>query len=441
MYVVDYVVVIALDEEFQSALGPLQESLGVRLSIQPEGPLVTGRAVIPFAHRGTTHEELLVAICPGQMGHAAIAAVLPDVLDRYRPRDIILIGLSGSFDPENLMLGDVLVPMKVFGYAEAKVVQFRGKNVWTFRTLGDRATSHARAQIRAIDSDAILSREWKEQCLKSAELTEPDKRITSRLGISVHETPQIHAHHNDSLASGNAVVASKIFAKELQQKVDITLRAVDMEAGGLFEAMDKTDWPSRVLVLRGISDYADNKKSKLEKNFKNGWRIYAMQNAVRLAAMLIRQRLKWEPRRTSASAPFSLSLEPHTDSYTLCADVHINNSGADAQNLAFTRFLDRTDGAPGFCMTIEDTRAVQSQRMTMLVRETGAPYREIRYYTGPTGQIELTREASDSPFLFDLFVSSPTSGTAFRVRLTDEFGRTMVREFPANCKQETGYGM
>lgn len=229
MYIIDYLLVIALDEEFRAALETLEECLGVPMSIQPDGPLVTARAVIATTRNGLIHEELVLAICPGQMGHAAISAVLPGILERYRPRDIILIGLSGSFDTENLMLGDVLVPMKVVGYAEAKIEQVKGKAVWNFRLLGDRATSYTRAQVRTIDNDPKLARDWKAQCVNAAARAPADRNIIERLGVSVHAQPQFHAHHNDSLASGNAVVASTAFAKELK-RLDGTLRAVDMEA-------------------------------------------------------------------------------------------------------------------------------------------------------------------------------------------------------------------
>jgi nucleoside phosphorylase len=419
MYVVDYLVVIALDEEFRSALDPLRDGLGVQLTIQPEGPLVTARAAIPLVHEGVAHEELLVAVCPGQMGHAAIAAILPDILDRYRPRDIILIGLSGSFDSKDLLLGDVLAPMKVFGYAEAKVVQVQGKNVWTFRTLGDRTTSHARAQIRAIANDPALCAEWKKQCLEAASCAQPDRQITSRFGVSSRELPKIHVHHNDSLASGNVVIASKAFSKELQQKVDPTLCAVDMEAGGLFESMAATDWLGRVLVLRGISDYADSKKSKLEKQFKDGWRLYAMQNAVRLATMLIKRRLQWEPDRQSASAPYDLSLTPHDESYVLCEAIQVLNSeAAGAQNLAFVPLLQRSEGSPRFSLVIEDIRErPDSFPMMMLLREKRSPYLEVRHHVRPEGNIQMTREASNDAFDLDLFVSSPVGGTAFRITL------------------------
>ena len=252
-----------------------------------------------------------MVVCPGRMGHAAIAAVLPDVLDRYRPRDIILIGLSGSFDPKDLLLGDVLAPMKVFGYAEQKVVKIDGKDSWTFRTLGDRTTSHALAEVRTIANDPALSRKWKDACRRAARR---DARIAGRLGTdTAHEVPSIHAHHNDSLASGNVVVASSDFAWQLKTQVDTTLRAVEMEAGGLFEALENVDWPGRVLVLRGISDYADEAKSEVEADFKDAWRTYAMQNAVRLAATLMRQRLEWDLTRRSVSPPYEFNLEPHRD--------------------------------------------------------------------------------------------------------------------------------
>jgi nucleoside phosphorylase len=429
MYIIDYLVVIALDEEFRSAVATLSTTLGVKLPLRPEGPLVTARAALPFVEGGDSRVELLLAVCPGRMGHAAIAAVLPDVLDRYRPRDIILIGLSGSFDTKNLLLGDVLSPLKVFGYAEQKVVTTSDGDSWTFRTLGDRTTSRALAEVRTIADDPTLYKNWGSKCRTAARR---DKRIANKIGTdAAHEAPIIHAHHNDSLASGNVVVASSRFAQQLKDQVDSTLRAVEMEAGGLFEALENVDWPGRVLVLRGISDYADEAKSRLEDESKDGWRAYAINNAARLAAVLISQRRKWDNTRRSVSPPYRILLEPHDHSYMKCVDMKVNNDDSGAHNLAFCPFLSREGGTPGFSLEVEaDEELSPGKQAQMLLRETLSPYSEIRHRMQPNGRIKLTKGATEQPFDLELFVSTPPGPLRLTVHIIDEFGVSSTKSFP-----------
>ena len=148
------------------------------------------------------------------------------------------------------------------------------------------------------------------------------------------------------------------FAQQLKTQIDTTLRAVEMEAGGLFEALENVDWPGRVLVLRGISDYADEAKSQVENEFKDGWRTYAMQNAVRLAAMLMRQRLEWDMTRRSVSAPYELNLKSHQDSHDMCMNMQISNDQTGAHNLAFFPLLCRDGGTPSFRMSISANGSV-----------------------------------------------------------------------------------
>jgi hypothetical protein len=269
-----------------------------------------------------------------------------------------------------------------------------------------------------------LRRNWEDNCRSAAR---GDPRIAGRIGKSSHDVPRIHVHHNDSLASGNVVVSSQQFPDYLQRKVDRTLRGIEMEAGGLFEALDTADWRGRVLVLRDISDYSNKQKWKLEKRFGTAWRQYAMQNAVRLAAMLLQQRPKWERERMSVSPSYDLSLTPHSESHRHCADVQVNSTGVGAQNLVFLPLLTRHGGTPRLWVTVQNKADTLPN---MLLRERADPYVETRYYMRPNGTLEVSKEGTDRPFTFDLFVSSANGPIAFKVTIRDEFGRTEELRFP-----------
>jgi hypothetical protein len=169
----------------------------------------------------------------------------------------------------------------------------------------------------------------------------------------------------------------------------------------------------------------------VENEFKDGWRTYAMQNAVRLAALLMRQRLEWDLTRRSVSAPYELNLKSHQDSHDMCMNMQISNDQTGAHNLAFFPLLCRDGGTPSFRMSINANGSVSSGgSINMLVRERSDPYTEIRHHMRPNGRIELTKASTESPFMIDLFVSADPGSIGFNVVLTDEFGRSISRQFP-----------
>ncbi len=77
------------------------------------------------------------------------------------------------------------------------------------------------------------------------------------------------------VASGNIVVKSTAFAEELLE-MDPDLLAVEMEAAGVAQAFVlRHDY----LIIRGISDYANGAKSRLDKTTKRAFRRLAMRSA------------------------------------------------------------------------------------------------------------------------------------------------------------------
>jgi nucleoside phosphorylase len=83
------------------------------------------------------------------------------------------------------------------------------------------------------------------------------------------------------IASGPILVAATAFAKWLRER-NRSYLAVEMEAAGLLAACSERVGPTRSLVLRGISDYADHRKAELDKIQGGALRRYAMQNVISL---------------------------------------------------------------------------------------------------------------------------------------------------------------
>jgi nucleoside phosphorylase len=95
--------------------------------------------------------------------------------------------------------------------------------------------------------------------------------------------------HFGPIASGNVVAASSAFVAEVK-RIDRKFVAIDMEAAGVVLAAVERIHPLPCLIVRGISDRADEKKKALDEQGKQAWRRYAVRNA---AALLV-QLLRWE---------------------------------------------------------------------------------------------------------------------------------------------------
>ena len=82
------------------------------------------------------------------------------------------------------------------------------------------------------------------------------------------------------------MAAAKSFVRWVKRK-DRKCLALDMESGGVLAAIYEKAGPARSLVLRGISDYGDDRKQELDRIGEGGLRRYAMCNAIRLLWRLL----------------------------------------------------------------------------------------------------------------------------------------------------------
>ena len=147
------------------------------------------------------------------------------------------------------------------------------------------------------------------------------------LDVEPSDRPKLHIETNDNLASGNVVIASKANAKAVREALGDygkTARAVEMEAKGFCEALERVRPKPPALVVRGVSDLADEDKAALEKDFRDGWRRYAAQNAARFLVELIHRRPDIvDDYRPVASPVFP--MEVHPESARRCMDAQIRS--------------------------------------------------------------------------------------------------------------------
>lgn len=418
MAMIDYLLIVALDEENTYLLKVLSD---VKAGSAASPRLVEKRLYSrEMVNDGLN--DLTVAVLPvGRMGESAMQAATTDAIRTWRPRDVILIGIAGSLDAENLLLGDVIVPAKVFGCTEAKAKVVDGEERRDFRKTGDRAASALIDIMRAVNIDDSMRESWRASCRASIDEGSPlYKHLRGQ--DSEDARPSIHISFNDSLASGTDVIASKKAATELKEQVDPTIRAVEMESRGVFEAVERFDEKIRILIVRGISDYADEDKAAIEKDFKDGWRRFSMENAVRLVLTMIMNRRKIDETYLPLPGP-KVDLVHAPNSWEKCAAAGIYAKGAGATAIAFQRLISWPAGTPELQMTIEatglDGQPIEFEQAVV------APAGGMQIKALHTGRMKLEYKVprSDDPPPLEGFFALKSAPARIKLKFLDEFNR------------------
>ncbi len=266
----DVMVVTPLDEEWRT----YRKALGGKLRERPISSVVYYLSTLGMSGSGPLRS--VVGASMGEMGIGAAGIFATTALELWKPAVVVLLGIAGSLNRKDIRLGDVVVSTDVYGYEVSSV---RGRiNRFEFRKTCDVSSPALLARLRAIRNDERVYREWQNECLGALE---PPLRRTAR-------PPEMHF---EITASGNSVVKSTTFVKTLRQQIDPRIAAVEMEGKGLFGAVAKAGSSAKAVMIRGISDYANGRKSSLDKASKGAWRRAATSNATRLLRRLLESEL------------------------------------------------------------------------------------------------------------------------------------------------------
>ena len=119
-----------------------------------------------------------------------------------------------------------------------------------------------------------------------------DKNVT-------REIPKLVASDNH-LATGSIVGKSNAFSEWIQ-KNNRKASAMEMETASVFDSANTRIENCRKLAIRGVSDFADSRKSLVEKNYKSKFREISMTNAVEFFVMLINADIFPRADRTTGS--------------------------------------------------------------------------------------------------------------------------------------------
>ena len=242
------------------------------------------------------------ALCclAGQMGTLPALQAATRLLAFADIKLLVLLGLAGSLDG-SVDVGDVVVAEEVNDFqssskaqstSEGYQVRYSGRH-WSLDYAVQEAIRHFEF------SCAEGFSRWQTRIAKDfTELNVPDKDSVCSLPSSLHIGP---------IASGNIVAASGAFAEEIR-RINRKFLAIDMEAAGI--ALAATDRIHRVpwLVVRGVSDRADENKTALDKS-RGVWRRYSVRNA----AGLLERLLAWDGFLSACGLTASTEIREEED--------------------------------------------------------------------------------------------------------------------------------
>lgn len=277
----EIVILIALQEEYEYAREALEARLGSLEQV--EHTILGGSYLRCHYHspQGTSVRLLTILIGRGPERAAANTAAF---LATSKAEIVVNIGISGSLKPDALLL-DVVVADQVTSYlANAKATGSAGGMGFTLEPGGeafrpDNLLAERCSQLSIERSDLVSS--WQARNLVRMKALVPADALKHLMDRNlVRLTPRVV---KGPIAAGPVVGATEAFRNWLLgMKRDLI--AVDMESSGVFTAVDclAGKRKGRMMVLRAISDFADERKNALEEHTKGSIRQVAIGSAVSL---------------------------------------------------------------------------------------------------------------------------------------------------------------
>jgi 3',5'-cyclic AMP phosphodiesterase CpdA/nucleoside phosphorylase len=216
-------------------------------------------------------------------GGESMAVRAGKVRTALTPRFAALVGIAGGLS-KDVRLGDVIAPREVRAYlhrakAESKSAGEIQKD-WELK-LGGSTVGTTSSMVDDIANFRYASRESYEDWSASAsrlceELVPADKRKDLIASHLLRASPEILT---GNLACGDIVGAAKGFSDWLKAASDRNYLGIETESPGLLRAMQGELDSGSVVIFRGVSDFADERKAELEEIKDGSLRKLAMRNA------------------------------------------------------------------------------------------------------------------------------------------------------------------
>lgn len=192
------------------------------------------------------------------VGRLSAALAAAELLRRWSPLNLLLVGRCGGAANDEVRLGDIVIADRVRDYE--------------FQTL------------RGRDSKIHweLDYELDGCCLQTVHGAVATWRPPAGVGSDV---PTVHV---GTVLSGDKIVASSEYLGRLSESQPFI--AVEMEAGGVVKAIEDNGSQTNLFVVRGVSDIADETKDHTPSHVREQASRVAAEFARHLLEDLLRQR-------------------------------------------------------------------------------------------------------------------------------------------------------
>lgn len=196
----------------------------------------------------------VVLACVGGPGNPGTSAATSELLNRYRPKIMLLVGIAAGTRGKT-RIGDVVFSERVVTYEPAALVQEEdGARTTEPRHDTDRTPHTVRQDVmhytpngsRIADKFQRLGGVFPKAPHNQAK--DWEKNVASAIRV----------HKSVTIASGEKLLRDPDKLLELRRQVHGKIEALEMEAAGLVEACERANVPW--LVIRGISDFGDKFK-------------------------------------------------------------------------------------------------------------------------------------------------------------------------------------
>ncbi|MCX5644200.1 MAG: hypothetical protein NTZ17_05885 [Phycisphaerae bacterium] len=274
----DVAIVVALKEEFRELYAHIADTCETHKDAKSQ------RSFYCFERRRDSHTQkyLCVATFVGRMGEKRAALVAQRLIDVYNPLTVAVVGIAGGLG--DARIGDVVVGTVVDSYIEeSKAVPDDSGSGFRLDLAGDpyRCSETLVNQLQHLEfAQPLVFKNWRQDCRRRLQST-IDRQVIAELiagGLLRKQVQMLKGH----VACGPTVGAAEAFTKYLKTHRDRKYLAIEMESGGILAAVADNVGSQKSLVLRGISDFGDERKEKLDAVVDGGFRQCAMHNAIGL---------------------------------------------------------------------------------------------------------------------------------------------------------------
>ena len=207
-----------------------------------------------------------------RMGHGSARDVTRHLLDHYSVGILCSFGIAGALS-DDVKLGDVCVSQTVIDLTDGGKIADDKRTHSPKHYRVERGLCTRLAFLTENPPCQHLAREWRNACGKYInDLLRSESGISSE-GFGPGNLPSVRFGSTISYV----VVGSNSGRKELLT-VDRKALAVETEAAAVFDIAEDHE-NTFAMSVRGISDYSDSQKNRLEVDSKNQVRTIAAKNA------------------------------------------------------------------------------------------------------------------------------------------------------------------